>query len=78
MSRRETLRTLSAVAEKYNLKFNGFTAKGHLRWKHGPTDRTIVTVSVFSGRHSYQNAIRGIKQQLREAGAFNGQHANSN
>ena len=71
MSRRQSFRTLSLLARDYDLKFEGVTGKGHLRWRHQPTGKSVVTVSLLSGQHSLQNTIRDIKKYI---GVSNGQH----
>jgi hypothetical protein len=68
-----TFRELSELAELYNLEYVGHTKKGHLRWRHRPTGRIIVTVSKYTSYATLKNVERSIKQALRRD---HGQHAN--
>jgi hypothetical protein len=67
-------RELAELASEFNLEPLGFTSKAHLKWRHVPTGRTIVTVSGLQGR-VLQNQKRDIKQCIRRfLGEVNGRH----
>lgn len=70
MSRHKTRRALEELASKYQLSFDGYTAKGHLRWRHAPTNRTVVTVSLSTSWRSLKNAER----DFRSMETMYGQH----
>ena len=44
-------REISDLAAEFNLEPLGLTAKGHMRFRHKPTGRTIVTVAGVQGRN---------------------------
>lgn len=71
MSRRKSARReLEDLAAKYQLSFDGYTSKGHLRWRHEPTNRTMVTTSWSTSWRAIKNAERDFKAME----AMSGQH----
>ena len=79
MSGRTTraLRELLPLAQSYQLEFLGTTGKGHYRWRHTPTGRTLCTVSDFSSWKSIKNTERDFKYSVRKFEAEHGQHGNA-
>jgi hypothetical protein len=73
-------RQLSEVGSAYNLVLVGKTRKGHLRWLHTPTGRTIVTISELGNHRAVDNVKRTMKHRVREIeqGSANGRQHNQN
>lgn len=59
------LRALKPIANAYDFEFAGTTAKGHFRWVHRPTGRSVVSVRTGS-YHALKNTERDFKKQARE------------
>jgi hypothetical protein len=57
-------RELAKLASEFDLEPIGWTGKAHLKWRHVPTGRIIITVSGLRGR-VLQNQKRDIKQCIR-------------
>src|SRR5262245_28227384 len=72
MTRGKAFRELKALAAKYNLQFDGYTAKGHYRWRHDGTGRFVVTISEASNWRALKNAERDFKR------SYNGQRHHAN
>lgn len=68
----KSLKELGPLCSAYDLIFDGVTSKGHYRWKHGPTGRTVVTIRNMTSYHSLKNTERQIKRFVREVS--DGQH----
>ena len=69
----KSMKEITPIASAYDLRFDGFTSKGHLRWIHKPTGRSIVTVRNLTSYHSLKNTERSIKRFVREV-TEHGQH----
>jgi hypothetical protein len=63
-------REIGDLAAEFNLEPLGVTSKGHLKFRHKPTGRIIVTVSSVGGR-VLANQRRDIKHCIRR---FMGEH----
>ena len=57
-------REIADLAAEFNLEPLGLTAKGHMRFRHKPTGKMIVTVSGTQGR-VLENQRRDIKHCIR-------------
>ena len=71
------LRELQPLAQTYQLEFIGVTGKGHYRWRHKPTGRTLCTVSSHASWHSVKNTERDVKRSVQRFEAEHGQHADA-
>jgi hypothetical protein len=69
---RQTIRTLEQVAARYNLTYAGTTGKGHLRWHHAPSGRTITSISALGNWRDIKNVERAFKQHLHRIGQQTG------
>jgi len=57
-------REIQELATEFNLEYLGMTSKSHLRFRHRPSGRIIVTVSGLRGR-VLDNQRRDIKHCIR-------------
>ena len=71
------LRELMPLARTYCLEFVGVTGKGHYRWRHTPTGRTLCTVSSLDSWHSIKNTERDLKRSIKRFEAEHGQHSDA-
>jgi hypothetical protein len=72
-----TFREISQLAGLYDLEYEGHTKKGHLRWRHRPSGRIVVTVSKYNSYHTLKNVERNIREIIRRSES-NGQHTRTN
>ena len=73
----KALRELMPLALEYDLELVGVTGKGHYRWRHTPTGRTLCTVSSHDSWHSMKNTERDFKRSIRKFEAEHGQHSDA-
>jgi hypothetical protein len=69
----KTLKEMTPLCSAYDLRFDGVTSKGHYRWLHVPSGRTLTTVRDMTSYHSLKNTERQIKRFVREV-SEHGQH----
>ena len=69
MRLKKGMRDVVAVARAYDLELEGLTARGHLRFRHKPTGRMIVTVASLTNRKVLRNTERDFRHFV---GALNG------
>lgn len=57
----KALREIAVIAQSYDLEFDGYTAKGHFRWRHKRTGRKLVTVSCLTNYKVLRNTERDFR-----------------
>jgi hypothetical protein len=69
-----SIRALTPIAAKYDLIYSGMTSKGHLKWFHTPTGRTLTSIKELGEHRALANAERAFKTRIRhiEEGADRG------
>ena len=77
MRQTKMLKEIRPLCLAYDLHFDGVTRKGHYRWVHAPTGRTIITIRNLTSFRSLKNTERQIKRFLREV-SENGQYNRPN
>lgn len=65
MATPRALRELMSISSQYELDYVGQTKRGHYRWLHRPTGRTVVTVSHLTSYSALKNAERTIRLSIR-------------
>jgi hypothetical protein len=70
----KTRRELERLAKEFDLELLGYTARGHLRWLHRPTGKTVVTISNTKHHRALDNTRRTIKRML---GTPDGHHTSA-
>lgn len=74
----KALRELMPIARAYQLEFVGVTGKGHYKWRHIPTGRTLNSVSSHTSWSSIKNTERDWRRRIQQfTGEANGQHHHS-
>jgi hypothetical protein len=66
MRKSKVLRAIGEIALVYHFEFAGMTAKGHYRWVHKPTGRSVVSIRDDGSWRSIKNSERDFKRCTRE------------
>ena len=67
-------RELERLADEFGLELVGTTARGHFRWFHPPTGKTVITVSNIQHHRAIDNTRRTIKRMI---GITDGHHTSA-
>lgn len=66
MRQTKAMQAIKPIATANNLEFDGFTSKGHMRWKHRPTGRVYISVKDTTSYHTLKNTERDMKRAVKE------------